>query len=150
MGLELLLNCLAEPPRLQQFHSIYAQQEASAGLAAEFLHAARTFTEPSPIQAQCLPIALSGRDLVGIAATGSGKTLAFGLPCLRHIHAQKGQSTASNSEHSTLGSLKFQSSSWLAASRGQSSSRAFAFLCTETSVCPETHVRSPSLWCMTH
>jgi len=35
-----------------------------------------------------LPIALSGRDLVGIAATGSGKTLAFGLPALHHIQAQ--------------------------------------------------------------
>ena len=53
------------------------------------LHATRTFTSPSPIQAQCIPLALSGRDLVGIAATGSGKTLAFGLPCLRHIQGQR-------------------------------------------------------------
>ncbi len=34
------------------------------------------FSEPTPIQAQGWPIALSGRDLVGIAQTGSGKTLA--------------------------------------------------------------------------
>ena len=53
------------------------------------LHATRTFVSPSPIQGQCIPIALSGRDLVGIAATGSGKTIAFGLPCLRHIQAQR-------------------------------------------------------------
>lgn len=33
------------------------------------------FSQPTPIQAQGWPIALSGRDLVGIAQTGSGKTL---------------------------------------------------------------------------
>lgn len=59
-----------------------------SGLSSKELYATRNFTTPSPIQAQCLPIALSGRDLVGIAATGSGKTLAFGLPALRHIRAQ--------------------------------------------------------------
>jgi ATP-dependent RNA helicase DDX41 len=35
---------------------------------------------PTPIQMQGLPVALAGRDMVGIAFTGSGKTLAFGLP----------------------------------------------------------------------
>jgi ATP-dependent RNA helicase DBP3 len=59
-----------------------------SGLTADELFATRTFTSPSPIQSQCLPIALSGRDLVGIAATGSGKTLAFGLPALRHVKNQ--------------------------------------------------------------
>jgi len=34
------------------------------------------WTEPTPIQAQGWPLALSGRDLVGIAQTGSGKTLS--------------------------------------------------------------------------
>lgn len=38
------------------------------------------FAEPTAIQAQGWPIALSGRDLVGIAQTGSGKTLAVSLP----------------------------------------------------------------------
>ena len=61
---------------------------AQSGLSTAELHATRTFSTPSPIQAQCLPIALSGRDLVGIAATGSGKTLAFGLPAVRHVRAQ--------------------------------------------------------------
>lgn len=46
------------------------------------------FTEPTPIQAQGWPIALSGRDLIGIAQTGSGKTLGFTLPGLVHINAQ--------------------------------------------------------------
>lgn len=63
---------------------------AQTGLSSTQLHAVRAFSAPSPIQAQCLPIALSGRDAVGIAATGSGKTLAFGLPALAHIAAQIG------------------------------------------------------------
>lgn len=37
---------------------------------------------PSPIQMQCLPIVLSGRDLIGIAFTGSGKSLVFILPAI--------------------------------------------------------------------
>ncbi|KAA1066853.1 hypothetical protein PGT21_000726 [Puccinia graminis f. sp. tritici] len=37
---------------------------------------------PTPIQLQGLPVALSGRDMIGIAFTGSGKTLAFSLPLL--------------------------------------------------------------------
>lgn len=46
------------------------------------------FTEPTAIQVQGWPIALSGRDMVGIAETGSGKTLAFMLPSIVHINAQ--------------------------------------------------------------
>merc|ERR1719230_1941159 len=46
------------------------------------------FREPTPIQIQGWPIALSGRDMVGIAETGSGKTLAFLLPAIVHINAQ--------------------------------------------------------------
>merc|ERR1719291_1185712 len=46
------------------------------------------FREPTPIQVQGWPIALAGRDMVGIAETGSGKTLAFLLPAVVHINAQ--------------------------------------------------------------
>lgn len=46
------------------------------------------FEKPTSIQAQGWPIALSGRDLVGIAQTGSGKTLAYILPAIVHINHQ--------------------------------------------------------------
>ena len=37
---------------------------------------------PTPIQVQGMPVALSGRDMIGIAFTGSGKTLVFSLPMI--------------------------------------------------------------------
>ncbi len=42
-------------------------------------------TEPTPIQAQSIPAAITGKDLMGIAQTGTGKTLAFGIPILGQI-----------------------------------------------------------------
>jgi hypothetical protein len=45
-------------------------------------------TQPYPVQAQCIPCIMAGRDVIGIAKTGSGKTLAYLLPMLRHILAQ--------------------------------------------------------------
>lgn len=46
------------------------------------------WVSPTPIQAQGWPMALSGRDVVGIAQTGSGKTLSFILPAIVHINHQ--------------------------------------------------------------
>ncbi|KAI5003003.1 DEAD-box ATP-dependent RNA helicase 30 [Hordeum vulgare subsp. vulgare] len=46
------------------------------------------FVEPTPIQAQGWPMALKGRDVIGIAETGSGKTLSYILPGLVHVGAQ--------------------------------------------------------------
>lgn len=43
------------------------------------------FCTPTPIQAQALPVVLSGRDVLGIAQTGSGKTAAFVLPMIVHV-----------------------------------------------------------------
>lgn len=40
------------------------------------------YTRPTSIQAQAMPIALSGRDLLGCAETGSGKTAAFTIPMI--------------------------------------------------------------------
>ncbi|KAK7793459.1 hypothetical protein R5R35_011643 [Gryllus longicercus] len=47
------------------------------------------YTQPTPIQAQAIPAALNGRDIIGIAKTGSGKTAAFIWPMLVHIMDQK-------------------------------------------------------------
>ncbi|CAN7943548.1 unnamed protein product, partial [Ixodes pacificus] len=48
----------------------------------------QNYTTPTAIQSQGWPIALSGRDMVGIAQTGSGKTLAYILPAIVHITHQ--------------------------------------------------------------
>src|SRR2546428_13732120 len=60
------------------FHSLSL---SSAILAA--LGRARYF-EPTPIQAAFIPVALTGRDVIGQAQTGTGKTAAFLLPFLNH------------------------------------------------------------------
>lgn len=41
------------------------------------------YTHPTPIQAESIPVALEGRDIIGLAETGSGKTCAFALPVLQ-------------------------------------------------------------------
>lgn len=52
--------------------------------------AAKGFVTPSPIQDQAIPIALTGKDVVGIANTGTGKTAAFAIPVLHALIQQKG------------------------------------------------------------
>jgi len=51
----------------------------------------KDFTIPTPIQHQCIPHALEGKDVVGIAQTGTGKTLAFGIPLIERLAQEKGQ-----------------------------------------------------------
>ncbi|HEY2028156.1 MAG TPA: DEAD/DEAH box helicase [Myxococcales bacterium] len=48
------------------------------------------FEAPTPIQAQAIPPALQGRDVIGAAATGTGKTLAFVLPILERLSGKHG------------------------------------------------------------
>lgn len=43
------------------------------------------YTTPTPIQDQTIPVALSGKDVIGIANTGTGKTAAFGIPVLNQL-----------------------------------------------------------------
>ncbi|WP_288866192.1 DEAD/DEAH box helicase [uncultured Corynebacterium sp.] len=47
------------------------------------------FEQPSPIQAQTIPLLMQGRDVVGLAQTGTGKTAAFALPVLSQIDPDK-------------------------------------------------------------
>lgn len=72
-----------------------AQAEASTseitfvdlGLSAPMLASllASGYTRPTPIQAQAVPLALKGRDLMGLAQTGTGKTAAFTIPIIERL-----------------------------------------------------------------
>ena len=46
-------------------------------------------SEPTPIQALSIPLAMEGRDLLGTAQTGTGKTFAFGIPLVNHLALNK-------------------------------------------------------------
>ena len=61
------------------------------GLSATLLKAlaATGYDTPTPIQTQAIPLALEGRDVVGLAQTGTGKTAAFALPILHRLAANK-------------------------------------------------------------
>ena len=48
------------------------------------------YVTPTPIQYQTIPIAIEGKDIVGIAQTGTGKTLAFGIPMIQRLASIKG------------------------------------------------------------
>jgi len=71
---------------------------ADLGLLPEILRAVEDagYTEPTPIQAQAIPVILAGRDVMGGAQTGTGKTAGFTLPMLHRIgrHANASSSPA--------------------------------------------------------
>src|SRR5687768_12415130 len=47
------------------------------------------YLNPTPIQSKCIPLILSGEDVIGCAETGTGKTAAFLLPIIQNLSAQK-------------------------------------------------------------
>jgi len=52
------------------------------------------YTQPTPIQAQAIPVVLAGRDVMGAAQTGTGKTAGFALPIIQKLLAQASSSTS--------------------------------------------------------
>ncbi|MDP3741164.1 MAG: DEAD/DEAH box helicase, partial [bacterium] len=67
---------------------------AHLGIAPKLLEilARHKFAVPTPIQEQSIPIAIQGKDLMGIAQTGTGKTLAFGIPMIQRLAQSGGKS----------------------------------------------------------
>src|SRR5512144_2977622 len=63
---------------------------ASLGLSEAIARAVseRGYTEPTPIQAQAIPVVLQGGDLLAGAQTGTGKTAGFVLPMLQRLSTQ--------------------------------------------------------------
>jgi len=63
---------------------------SALGLSEEIVRAVteRGYTEPTPIQAQAIPVILKGGDLMGGAQTGTGKTAGFTLPLLQRLMAK--------------------------------------------------------------
>jgi len=66
---------------LTSFHQFTLNDAITHALAEE------KYLVPTPIQAQTIPIVMSGRDVIGIAQTGTGKTAAFALPILHRLAA---------------------------------------------------------------
>jgi ATP-dependent RNA helicase RhlE len=62
-----------------QFENFKLNQEITRGLQTA------GFITPTPIQARAIPVAIQGRDLMGLAQTGTGKTAAFVLPLLQRL-----------------------------------------------------------------
>lgn len=67
--------------------SFHANSFLELNLSRPLLRACEAlgYAKPTPIQAACIPLALTGRDICGSAITGSGKTAAFALPTLERL-----------------------------------------------------------------
>lgn len=76
------------------------QSFSELGLLPELLKAVveQGYTEPTPIQAQAIPLVLQGRDVMGAAQTGTGKTAGFALPLLQRL-ARHANTSASPARH---------------------------------------------------
>jgi ATP-dependent RNA helicase RhlE len=72
-----------ESLHLSSFHDFGLAEPITRALAEE------QYVTPTAIQTQTIPIALSRRDIIGVAQTGTGKTAAFALPILHHLFTHR-------------------------------------------------------------
>lgn len=74
-------------PDVQEADNVAKKTFADLGVREELCEACANlkFTNPTAIQEQAIPLALEGRDVIGLAETGSGKTAAFVLPILQAL-----------------------------------------------------------------
>ncbi len=72
---------------MQTFQDLALEPTLAASLSAG------GFTKLTPIQAQAIPLALNGNDILGLAQTGTGKTLAFGVPIIQAALLRPGKPT---------------------------------------------------------
>jgi len=86
------MKATIDAPRAQKSHSAQKpHREPPKGVFAELIPelkravAAEGYVTPTPIQEQCIPHLLEGRDLMGTAQTGTGKTAAYTLPLLQRL-----------------------------------------------------------------
>ena len=63
------------------------------GIAEKLLGTLKSLgmTEPTPIQLKSIPVAVEGKDIIGVAQTGTGKTLAFAVPMIQRLALYKGR-----------------------------------------------------------
>ena len=81
-------NTGSVPPGLNQA----AQSFYGLGIAPKILDILERikFTVPTPIQLKAIPLALEGKDVIGIAQTGTGKTHSFAIPMVQRLAQRKG------------------------------------------------------------
>ncbi|MFA5144266.1 MAG: DEAD/DEAH box helicase [Candidatus Omnitrophota bacterium] len=82
------LSNIDQPPVKQAVTSFYGM-----GIAPKILEILNklNFTIPTPIQHKAIPIAIGGKDTIGVAQTGTGKTLAFAIPIIQRLAQDKGR-----------------------------------------------------------
>jgi ATP-dependent RNA helicase RhlE len=83
LACDLLRPAYRKFRHLNSFNDFGLAEPITRALAEE------KYVTPTPIQAQAIPLLVSGRDLIGIAQTGTGKTAAFALPVLNHLATKR-------------------------------------------------------------
>ncbi len=77
-----------EQPDVPKIESAFTQLGLSDRLA--YAVQEKGYNEPTPIQAQAIPLVIAGKDVIGSAQTGTGKTAAFALPILQRLASRTG------------------------------------------------------------